>query len=112
MTKTKYFIDEDSKKVVCVINIPFTKCNSLCGSFKGVAKCSPVDEFDTATGCEIAYVRALLKLKKAEVQFHKNTMNRYDFGYNRYKKSQESYEYNKKRVKELTEELNTLLEED
>lgn len=105
MTKAKYYTDNANKRVICVISIPNTDWRSLHGTFKGVAKCSPSDTFDENVGKELAYTRALLKLKKAEVEFHKREMNYYESEYRKYVKHKNSYDYNLQRVKEVRQEL-------
>ena len=73
---TKFFVNEDKKAVVCLITI--TRHKGLPNqTFIGKAKCSPSDTFDVEKGKDIAYVRALLKLKKAEVQYHKSLTGYY-----------------------------------
>lgn len=64
----KYFTDEDKRKCVCLITIKKKGDNKFIKSFKGVAKCSPEDDFNPETGLELAHVRALIKFKKWETK--------------------------------------------
>jgi hypothetical protein len=45
------------------------------GTFKGVAKCLKSDHFDPAIGEKIAYKRALLQVKKADIDIFKKEMD-------------------------------------
>lgn len=53
----KYYSNLEKGCVVCKI-----KCRE--GSFNGKAKCHPEDSFNIKTGEQIAYKKALIKLKK------------------------------------------------
>lgn len=46
------------------------------GTFYGIAKCLPKDEFDLERGRKIAYKRALLQVKQEDIKKFKNELNK------------------------------------
>jgi len=102
MITKKFHVDQEKRQCTCVL-----VANLGVGreTFIGRAKCSPGDEFDSFRGQELAYVRALIQLKKKEILYHKMVMNWHEAGYNEYLKHKDSLAFNTKRLKELREEL-------
>ena len=96
-------------KVTCVFSINFASCKK---TFVGTARCNPTDSFNTEFGKELAYKRAILKLKKYEAQFHKENLSRMKWfkDYEReYKCHESAYQHNKVRVNQLKNEIDQLL---
>lgn len=58
-----------NEKVVVVIGMYNGK------EYKGIAKCSPDDEFNFETGLKIARCRAERKIAKAKLKFYKQKIN-------------------------------------
>lgn len=54
----RYIVKHENKLVVCVIKEEFDL------QFRGIAKCSPDDQFDEEKGKQIAYLRACEKRKR------------------------------------------------
>lgn len=54
----RYIVKPENKLVVCVIKEEFDL------QFRGIAKCSPDDQFDEEKGKQIAYLRACEKRKR------------------------------------------------
>lgn len=61
MNEVKYIVKPEVNLVVCIIR-------EYGYMFRGVAKCSPDDKFDEATGKKIAYLRACEKRKRAQIR--------------------------------------------
>jgi hypothetical protein len=104
---TKFYADKDAKKCICVITLK-RRAKGFPKAFKGMAKCSPNDTYDEALGCNIAYTRALVKLKKAEVKYNQRMLAQAEELYNKCKTASE---YNQRRLEEVTKELEELLAE-
>jgi hypothetical protein len=107
MITKKFHVDFEKRQCICVLvaNLGFTR-----KTFIGKARCSLNDVFNPAQGKEIAYVRALIKLKSEEIALHKEVMSLQENLYKSYLKHQSSVEFNQKRLKELKEELVELTE--
>jgi DNA topoisomerase VI subunit B len=99
----------NGNKVSCVI---FVNKKSGKVGYVGRAKCNPGDTFDVEFGKELAYKRALLKLKKAETRSHRAYINEREPLIHAYKHHQKAYEHNHKRVDELKQEIATMLSND
>lgn len=74
-----YYVDKEKKTCICVISVKKKVQDGTfyTFSFKGKAKCSPGDTFDEATGLDLAHVRALLKFKTWEKDFHEKSIKAY-----------------------------------
>ena len=103
----------NGNKVSCVI---FVNKKSGKVGYVGRAKCNPSDKFDAEFGKELAYKRALLKLKKAEARSHSayvnNRRNWLEPEIQAYKHHQKAYAHNHARVNELKHEIATMLSND
>ena len=52
--QSKIFVNEEKRTVVCVLD-------TMLGTFKGKAVCSPNDTFDVSAGKKIAFNRAIIQ---------------------------------------------------
>lgn len=99
-----------NNKVSCVIFINHK--NGRIG-YVGRAKCSPNDDFNEEFGKDLAYKRALLKLKKAETAEHNKGIKSMRYWIEpqirRYQHHLNAYKHNAKRVSELKQEIEKML---
>ena len=113
----KYFTDESKRRCICLISITkkYNDGKSYTKNFKGVAKCSPDDEFKPETGLELAHLRALIKFKtwekanhQANIDFCKKAVEYYS-GQNI--KLEEKYQKTIDTLERLNTEYSELIEE-
>ena len=71
MLEVKYKVMEDKRVVLCILKTDYAF------RFVGKAKCLPTDKFNEERGKKIAYLRALLKLKKKDLQYMDKEYNWY-----------------------------------
>lgn len=106
----QYKINENQHKVSCVIFVD-TKNGKV--GYVGRAKCNPSDKFDVEFGKELAYKRALLKLKKAQTKMHREYVSsrRYwlEPAMQQYQHHQKALKHNSVRVDELKQEIAKML---
>lgn len=100
-----YTVDQTTKTVRCIINI--SKGN-VKGTYVGKAVCSIHDPFNVDKGQKIAFKRALLKLKRAEVRYHTSQAKWAKEWANVYSKSLKAIDHNNRRIQELIEEIDDL----
>ena len=107
----KYTINEKDQKVSCVILVGSTKSKT---GYVGRSRCNPCDKFDVEFGKNLAYKRALLKMKKAETLYHKNSLNEMHWfieAERQYRHHTNAYTHNKQRAAELKAEIAKMLGE-
>ena len=99
-----------NNKVSCVV---FSNKKSGSVGYVGRAKCSPTDKFNEQFGRELAYKRALLKLKKAETAEHRKSVNSMRYWIEpeirRYNRHQNGLKYGTQSVERLKQEIATML---
>lgn len=112
----KYFVDANKRTCVCMISVKKKYGNkSYTYSFKGKSKCSPDDQFNEATGIELAHIRALLKFKAWEKEYHQKSLDYLKGAIDYYnKKTSEIEEKQQKTINSidrLTKEYSDLMDE-
>lgn len=100
-----YTVDQATKTVRCIINI---STGNVKGTYVGKAVCSIHDNFDKDRGEKIAFKRALLKLKRAEVRYHTSQAKWAKEWADVYSKSLKAIDHNTRRIQELIEEIDDL----
>ena len=97
-------------KVSCVV---FSNKKSGHVGYVGRAKCNPTDKFDEKFGKELAYKRALLKLKKAETAEHRKGIKSMQYWLEpeikRYEHHKNGLKYGAQHVARLKQEIATML---
>lgn len=96
-------------KVSCVV---FSNKKSGSVGYVGRAKCNPTDDFNEEFGRNLAYKRALLKLKKAETAAHRNSikcMQWIEPEIRRYQRHQNGLKFGSQSVERLKQEIATML---
>ena len=100
----------NGNKVSCVV---FSNKKSGSIGYVGRAKCNPTDKFNEQFGKDLAYKRALLKLKKAETAEHRRGIKEMQTWIEpyirRYSKHKNGLKYGAESIKHLKEEIATML---
>lgn len=105
----RYTFDAETNTTRCIITVVDRTKGEVHGRFVGKSTCNPNDQFDEERGKLIAYKRAMLKLKKAEVKFHLTGKKVYAQANRLYELHTKAYDHNVRRVNELKEELSEIL---
>jgi hypothetical protein len=74
------FLNFNNRKIVCKI------LDSRFGEVDGIARLNPEDDFNEATGMQLAFERAEIKLKKKIMSFHRKLAKEIDTERNKYLK--------------------------
>lgn len=105
---TEYNVDYEKKTVTAVMT-----CDE--GRFIGTARCQPCDSFDVELGKQIAYKRALLQVKKydintfrKEINFMDNLLEKMDKVDERRKKVKKHLKTAKKQLSNIHKEIEKL----
>ncbi len=77
-------------------------------TFIGIAKLNPVDTFDLETGKQIAYKRALLKIKKQDLAEYKTRMESTKYFYDLHLKDRKTQFRIKSQICSIITELDNL----
>lgn len=77
-------------------------------SYIGIAKLNPEDKFDLETGKQIAYKRALLKVKKSDLAFANFNLEMTQRAFDLHVKNRWNSIKIKNQIKSITRELNAL----
>ena len=99
----------NGNKVSCVV---FSNKKSGSVGYVGRAKCNPTDSFDEEFGKNLAYKRALLKLKKAEVAEHSKNAKKIEPTLRRYNRHMNGIKYGSESIKRIKQEIANILSND
>jgi hypothetical protein len=81
------------------------------GTFHGIAKCLPKDEFDVERGTKIAYKRALLQVKQADIKQFRNELNKIEKQIHFLNRLQIEERRLKKHIKKAKKQLSNIYKE-
>lgn len=104
--KTKYFVNEAKRTVVCVLDLGWE--DQLSGTITDIAKCSPADEFDETKGKIITNTRAHIEYHNQMIAFRKRQIAKIT---RRLKEEEERLAYNEAARKGLKAKLAKVLSE-